>query len=186
MNKKGIEIAINFIVMLILAVTVFGFGLFFVRNLFSEAGEIKAQLDRDSERNIELLLSRGERVAFPISSKEINAGDAAVFGLGVLNVLSEDQNTFYVDIECTTAIDRKNEVIIGACADAGFFEIEPFTLTKNDQKVIPIAVQPPRSASKGDTYAFTISVSTDPAVKSNPSGVEIYGGAPKQIYVTIG
>jgi len=173
-NKKGIELGINFIVMLILAVVVFSFGLIFVRQLFSEAEGIKEQLDRDTEQQIEQLLDRGQRVAFPISSRDVNAGQSAIFGLGILNVLDQE-TTFEINLECTTGVDRRDNTV--PCGvEKITFDIDPITLEKNAKEVIPIVVRPPSGASKGDTYIFTVTVY---------NGNDIYGGSPKQIYVNI-
>ncbi len=186
MNKKGFELSINFIVMLILATVVFGFGLYFVRMLFTEAGEIKAQLDRDSEARINLMLDRGEMVAFPISTKTIKQNEVAVFGLGVLNV-KDDAVNFKVTVECSLALDKADNPI-DECGGKWSFDKEPltpdifdvavFSLMKNEKQVIPIAIQPPKGKPVG-TYAFTVKV-IDTAVSG-----EIYSGSPKQIYVNI-
>lgn len=176
MNNKGFELAINFIVMLVLAIVVFGFGLYFTKQLFSQAGEIKAQLDQDSEKNINALLDRGERVAFPVANKDIKPGGLAIFGLGVMNV--EDNPTkFYVKVKCMAAVTESNKEIANGCKDWGILEVNPFTLSKNEKKVVPIAVQPKGSKPSG-TYAFDVNVTKGLA---GP----IYGGSPKQIYVNI-
>lgn len=188
MNKKGLELSVNFIVMLILAVVVFGFGLYFIGKLFAETGEIQRELDRDTEKNIERMLDRGEMAAFPITSKEIKHTEVAIFGLGVMNV-NDAPTEFNVEIECTAAIDKREEEIkINGCTPGAWtfdydkftvniFEIAPFRLEKNEKKIIPIAIQVPKGKQDG-TYGFTVTV-------KDGSGA-IYGGAPKNIYVTVG
>ncbi len=181
MNRKGFELSINFIVALILAIVVFGFGLYFVQKVFTEAGEIKAQLDKDSETRINALLDRGEKVAFPVSGKNIKSGEVAIFGLGVLNVNS-DTTTFNVDIICSIYITKSGNEVDKSVSDqncAGKWTInpQPFTLIKNERKTVPIAIQPPRGKPAG-TYAFTVKV-------TNAVTNEIYGDAPKQIYVNL-
>ncbi len=176
MNKKAIELSVNFIVMLILAIVVFGFGLFFVRKVFTEAGAIKAQLSDDAEKRVELLLDRGERVAFPITNKDVAAGDVAIFGLGILNV-RDITTTFDVNIACTVAIYPNEKEISNGCSGTWTFPIDSFDLKKNEKKVIPIVIQAQGSKPKG-TYGFTVTVT--PRGESEP-----YGGAPQQIYVNI-
>lgn len=176
LGKKGFELSINFIVMLILAIAVFGFGLFFVNKLFHQAGEIKAQLDVDTEKRIESMLDRGEKVAFPISSKDIKAGEMATFGLGIMNV-NQLTTTFDVEIICSVATDSRDNEIANGCDgyQNWMFGVDPVTLEKNEKKVIPIAIVIPGSKTKG-TYAFTVKVLDNG---------NIYGGAPKQIYVNL-
>jgi len=199
MNKKAMELAINFIVMLILAIVVFGFGLYFVQNVFNAAKDVQAQLDKDSEKNINAMLDRGEKVAFPVTSKDIKSDQVAIFGLGVLNVLTGDpvkgQTNFKVDISCTLYVTKGGTEIQSPysaancgegwtsalpCMCGGSWTVTPlrFTLTKNERKTIPIAIQVPRGKPSG-TYAFMVKV-TD---TSTPA--KVYGDAPKQIYVNI-
>ena len=183
MNKKGFEIAINFIVILIITLVVFGMGLYFAKQIFFKAKQITAQLDQNSEDRINLLLDRGEQVAFPITSKDISGNEIAVFGLGVLNVL-DSGTMFTVEIKCSKYVNRAGaEVILGGsktyCDLEGnqkwSFPIDPFSLGKNDKKVIPIAIVPPSGKPAG-TYAFQVTV--------NANG-KLYGDAPKQIYVNL-
>lgn len=192
-GKKGFELSINFIVMLILAIVVFGFGLYFTGRLFTEAGEIKAKLDRDAEANIERMLDRGEVVAFSITSKAIKHTEVAIFGLGILNVLEGDTLTgkteFEVTLECTAAVDKREINIAGGCdgkwtfdnkpSTPKIFDIAEFTLEKNEKKIIPIPIQVPKGKPDG-IYGFTVTV-------KNKEGnlLKVYGRAPKQIYVTV-
>ncbi len=181
MDKKGIELSVNFIVMLILAIAVFGFGLYFVNQLFGQAKLIQTSLDKESQQRIEELLDRGtDRVVIPIASKVIKAGQLATFGLGVLNV--GDLTTFSVDINCTVVTDAADRPITGTGCETPdskewTFKINSFNLKKNEKEKIPIAIQIPGSKPKG-TYAFTITVTT-----GSPTGL-LYS-APKQIYVTV-
>jgi len=176
MNKKAFELSINFIVMLILATVVFGFGLYFVRMLFTEAGNIKAQLDKDTEDRIISLLDRGEMVAFPISTKDISQDDNAVFGLGVLNV-KDNRALFQVATVCSIAVAPSGNEILDGCSGTWTINPAPFYLEKNEKKLVPIAIQPPISGTvKEGTYAFTVVVMADDKVY----------GSPKQIYVNIG
>ena len=181
MNRKGFELSINFIVALILAIVVFGFGLYFIQKVFTEAKEIQVNLDKDSEKNINALLDRGEKVAFPVSSKNIKSDEVAIFGLGVLNV-NDDATTFNINIICSVYITKSGAAVDDSISDqncAGKWTInpQPFTLLKNERKTVPIAIQPPRGKPSG-TYAFSVKV-TDAVTD------KIYGDAPKQIYVNL-
>lgn len=174
MNKKAMELSINFIVMLVLSIAVFSFGLVFLNNVFTQAGEIKAQLDSDSEQRLMTLLDRGEMVAIPIQSKDVKAGGSIVFGLGVLSI-EEGTTRFTVAINCTLALSPNDDEIPGACSKTWFISPKPFDLTKNEKKLIPIAVQAPSGLPRG-TYGFTVKVYANDI---------LYGGAPKQFFVNI-
>ncbi len=173
-SKKGFELSINFIVMLVLAITVFGFGLYFARQVFTEAGNIKADLDKSTEDNVRSLLDRGERVAIPFPSKDIKSGDLATFGLGILNVEGSDK-TFSININCTSGVSNGQKEILDACSGVQLIPTSKSAVIKNnEQLVIPIAIQVPGSKPQG-TYIFTITVMVD-----NANYVP-----PKQVYVNI-
>ena len=177
MNKKGMEMQISFIVMLILSIVVFAYGLFFVKNLFTQAGEIKAQLSEDAEKRIELLLDRGDRLVIPVTARDAKAGEIATYGLGILNLRGQT-TTFYISIACTVALDTREMEIPDGCDGTWTFQPDPVTLENNGKEIIPIAIQAIGSKSRG-TYGFSVKVSID-----SPTG-EVYTGAPKQIYLNI-
>lgn len=178
MDKKGMELSINFIVMLILAIVVFGFGLYFAQRVFTEANVLKANLAESTQNQIIALLNRGDQVAVPVTSVDVNAGQPAVFGIGILNTLASQ--AFTISVQCTVAIDRNSNPITlaqgGGCdntikiSDNGLTTV---TIAAKKQDVIPIAIQIPSSKKKG-TYGFTITV--------KDSSGKTYGDI-KQIYV---
>ena len=59
MNKRAIELSINFIVLFILAIAMFSVGLVLVRNIFFEADEMKRTLDDRTRQKINTLLLGG-------------------------------------------------------------------------------------------------------------------------------
>jgi hypothetical protein len=83
-NKRGIELSINFIVMLILAIAVFAGGLVFASKFFGHAEKMRDNLDAQTEKQIEKLLDSGSPVVIPISNKEIFRNKFDTFGIGVL------------------------------------------------------------------------------------------------------
>ena len=56
-NRKGIELSINFIVMLILGIAVFAGGLVFASKFFGHAENVRQSLDSQTEKQIEKLLA---------------------------------------------------------------------------------------------------------------------------------
>ena len=176
MDKKGFEVAINFIVMLILAISVFSLGLIFVRNIFQQAGEISADLNKQQEQQIERLLDRGDRVAIPFASKETEPGTVAVFGVGILNY-NADPTTFNIQVTCNVALDVKDipiDVAATGCNNWAFGHTALISLDKNQKTVVSMGILPPKGAQRG-TYGFSVNVLM---------GTEEYD-KPKLVYVTI-
>ena len=87
MNKKGFEMAIGMIVMLIMSVLIFSMAIYLVFNWFGKADVLKAEIDRQTEAQIVSALRAGNTlVAIPISLRQVKRGGAVNFGMGVRNV----------------------------------------------------------------------------------------------------
>lgn len=175
MNKKGFELSINFIVILIITIVVFSAGIYITQRIFQEANKIKAQLDSDSEANIRILLDRGERFAIPISTKETKPGQTVTFGVGLLNVKSNETD-FAITVTCSGGVTPGQQTITNACSSADSLISDPSReLKPNEQVIIPVAIRV--SGQKG-TYIFTVSVKVNGAADNS-------NYPPKQIYVNI-
>ena len=58
MNKKGaIELSVNFLVIMIIAISVFGMGIRMTFQLMTKAEEIRADVDESTQREIEEALT---------------------------------------------------------------------------------------------------------------------------------
>lgn len=90
MNKKGLELPVSMMVLLILAILMFGLGIYMVRLIFGGAGEIQTQLEARTEEEIERLIRQENAlVAVPFSNKEVRKGGVETFGIGVRNVRNQ-------------------------------------------------------------------------------------------------
>ena len=99
MNKKGgIELSINFIVIMIFSIVILVFGITLARNMFSKAADTQQEIDAKTQRQIASLLSGGSRVALPISSAELSPSQSESFGLGIVNTLG-DTYKFHIFVE---------------------------------------------------------------------------------------
>ena len=86
-NKKGsLEISIQAIVIVVLAMTLLGLGLGFVRGMFKNIGGLTEQVTEDVRQKIGRQLIEGdEKIAFPRSQIEIKRGEAVVLDIGIRN-----------------------------------------------------------------------------------------------------
>ncbi|MFH1439976.1 MAG: hypothetical protein ABIG89_05385 [Candidatus Woesearchaeota archaeon] len=99
-NKKGFELSINFIVMMILALVTLGVGFFFAKNIFSHTIDIGEQLDAQTKTQIESKLrDPASLVAVGLNRKVITRGDHDTFGIGVANRNSK-KGYFYLEVSC--------------------------------------------------------------------------------------
>jgi hypothetical protein len=153
-NKKGIELSINFIVMLILAIAVFAGGLVFTSKFFSHAEKVRGSLDSQTERQIEKLLDSGSPVVIPINTKEIHKKNHDTFGVGVL---ADTNGKYSLHTEFADAF-RKDKSDIDT--DANSWIIQPDQdqdLEKNEKGKFLVGIEVPKDAEKG-TYIFRVTV----------------------------
>ena len=168
MNKKAIQLSINFLVIIILSIVMLSSGLVLVRKFFATTVDIKADLDTQTKGKISQLLSVGETTALPFNKKTINAGENGVFGLGILNVLREEHQ-YRVNIVAWDAYDKNKNQLTGFDGMQSntfgmveenkyvLYEDTEFTLKPNEQKEIPILVSMPKESQRG-TYIFNVIV----------------------------
>lgn len=163
MNKKAIALSINFLVTLILAITIFSFGIIFARNLMGGAGELTSMTESDLDKQIgSLLCSGNERVCYGIRDKTIRRGDFGIFGIRILNILDVGEVEFTVTVydrgmvpkgktEITYEIDPELNILPRTRKDK---------IPNNEDKTIGIGVEVPRDARPG-RYILDISVTYD-------------------------
>jgi hypothetical protein len=89
-SKKGLQFSINFIVGLILAIVLFGFGLYFANQLMGTSQELVDQDMDQYEKSIKhLACAGGDKVCMPVSRQTLKSGKPAFFGLALENVFKD-------------------------------------------------------------------------------------------------
>jgi hypothetical protein len=168
-SKKAMELSINFIVMLIIAMALFSFGIWFAYKFFGGAEQMRTDLDSQTQTQIEnLLMSGNDRVVIPYNSKTLDKSNSAIFGVGILNVVG-DQETFRIEI-----IDEKNYI------GCGYLEIIPsipisITLVNNQNIVKSFGIQV-KKIPQNKPCIF------DLVIKVFDNENNLYGG-PQKIYI---
>ncbi|MCK5107706.1 MAG: hypothetical protein KAQ83_03185 [Nanoarchaeota archaeon] len=160
-NKKGIQLSVNFIVMLIIALVVFAFGINFMYDLITKAEEIRQDVDDNTQREIEASLTGGDIVSIPINHKETKIGESVIFGLGIFNV--EKTQAFTIEMSFESAYNSKTKAPISVNGEDWIISsYGPYELAKNEQKIIGLPIRVPRNIESGKTpsgvYSFNIEV----------------------------
>lgn len=160
-NKKGIQLSVNFIVLLIIALVVFAFGINFMYDLINKAEEIRQDVDESTQREIEAALTGGDIVSIPINHKESKTGQSVVFGLGIFNI--EKTQPFTIEMNFESAYHSRTKAPISVNGDEWIISSHgPYNLTKNEQKIIGLPIRIPRDIESGKTpagvYSFNIEV----------------------------
>jgi len=179
MNRKAIQLSVNFMVILIITLIVFGMAMYLLNMFFGTAKEIKENIDTQTEKEIQRVLFSGERVAMPINRKEIKRGSSGVFGLGILNVESGPE--FTIKIEHGPLI-QNNEIVDPNPTTLKILQEYNKTIKNNEHVVVPIPVRVPRGAAVG-TYILDLYV-CDCDVCSCDIG-NTYDGTVHKIYVNV-
>lgn len=95
MNKKGVELSVNFLVVLIISIAVIGFGIKFVYNLVGETQKLEQVSGEQLDAKIgNLICADEDKVCIGKDIKKIPRGKVDVFGLRILNTdFQNDPNT---------------------------------------------------------------------------------------------
>lgn len=144
MNKKGIELPISMIVILILSIMIFTFGTVMVFKFFKGATDASTQIDKATQDQINNLLREGnDLVALPKSLATARVGQDATFALGIRNV--EESGMFNVILGFAGAYTLDDQPIIKADKFVierdwlgSFKEQEKISIEKNKFTTIPL------------------------------------------------
>lgn len=173
-DKKAIELSINFIVMLILAIVGFGLGMMFLPKLFEASKDVNAELDSNSKEYLMNMAMEGKVAAYP-ENFETKSGTGRVVGLGIMNV-GETQK-FTAGIKVVSAKDNsdnditvqiKNQITEWVMVenldigDSGWhqYHIQNFEVKRNDRYIENIFFRAPKGTMKGK-YTFAVLIKRD-------------------------
>jgi len=189
-NKKAVELSMNFLVVVILSIVVLSMGLVFVTRLFSEAAKIPDSLNQKTETEIARLLSSGERTAIYPGEITIPRGKADVFGLGVLNIASDnDEKCFYVNAQVSTTAVGKDGKTISVTNQIGMAMVKQnYVIENKDKQNILILAKVNSNAESGtyiiDVQPFREAISAG-SCSSSPSSYTHSYSAPLKVYVKV-
>ncbi|MFH0977753.1 MAG: hypothetical protein V1837_00480 [Candidatus Woesearchaeota archaeon] len=113
LGKKGIELSINMIVILIMCISMFVGGLYFTNKFMRLASDTKADLDAETQEKLEELLADGSQVAISFDHQIVKRGHDTLFGLGIQNT-DRIAKTFYVNVSFSEAFASDGSAIAAA------------------------------------------------------------------------
>ncbi len=178
MDRKGLELSMTVIVVIIISIIVFIGGIAFVWKMFAGAEEIKAGIDKQTKDQIEAMLREGtELVAIPINTKAASLGSDATFGLGIRNI--QQTQEFYVRIDFEGIYSNKGQKL-DVVPDpefvenewlGGFREIGPTIISRNRYEVIPLRIKAgPKISQSEPTPRNSIAIFNICVFPNNPGG----------------
>ena len=176
MKKAAIELSMNFLVVIILAIVIFGAGIYLMNKLFGAAGAKVLVWDRQMQDQIESLMDDGSQIAIPFDSKTIPRGKLDTFGIGIFN--TEATGVFEITIvfdeaftSSGTSICKGTDapLLLNDCGDphswiVGQTVAAGTTFTKTikqyDKDKFLVGIDVPKNAPTG-SYLFSVSVKRD-------------------------
>jgi|TARA_B100001971_G_C18099308_1_gene487914 hypothetical protein len=168
-DKKGIELSVNFLVIIIIAIVVFFFGARFIYNLASEATELgKLTLDELDTRIGDLICEGSEKVCLGINRKVIERGKLDIFELKMMNILKKQDFDIFVSKSggftgTGNPIAANNLLIFPESRNIP-------NLERNSEKNLGIGIEVPKDAVSG-TYIFDVSICfNNPDIDDDPLG----------------
>lgn len=169
-KKAAIELSINFFVILIISLVVFGSGISLFWKIYQSGEEELGKVSRTVEQRIIRQLHGGEKVSVVPRSVEFERDDSYIIGIGIKNLLTDakvfkifSQRGLFVKDEMTCTfnefdrcIDEQNDdknipplKILGGDAE---LRVEP-----NKQEITNIMIKADKKARSGE-YVINICV----------------------------
>jgi len=159
-NKKAIELSLNFMVILIISIIIFGFGVRFISRLSSEAIDLTRITEEELDERIGNLVCEGsDRVCIGIDRKTIKRTKFDVFGLKILNVLDNPRFDIVVS-RPTPSGYTKSKAAIQTDGLIWNPKSRSVFIEKDEENNLGIGVQVPADAVSG-TYIFNVEIKTD-------------------------
>jgi hypothetical protein len=167
MNKKGMELSINFVILLILAIVTFGYSVQFIYTMFNELSQLEGQTFDQLDKQVEGLTCGSQQVCLGVSRATMVRGAFRVFGLRILNSRNTDTD-FKITLE---------HGLVPEAGEKLYFKPDVREITQlgaGDVQVIGLGVEIPKTARSGN-YVLNINVvSKDGAVEVPYGDQEVY------------
>lgn len=155
--KKGIELSINFLVTIVIALTIFGFGVRFIYTLASEATELESLTTSELDKRIgDLLCESTDKVCIGKDKKVIRKGDFDVFGIKIINIQDVTDFEIIISRPDIPGYTPNNNPIFG---DELKWNPKSRTerLEREEENEFGLGISVPKTAISG-TYIFDVRV----------------------------
>ena len=190
-NKKAMDLAINFIVMLVLAMAIFGVGIFFVTKVFGQVDKQGDVLDQQTKTMLENKLRDSSLpVAFGKFKQTVKKGENVKFALGIANN-EELEQKFIISIECAKAVKNGEEVEFPCpippkdkkiSVDGKDYNKE-ISIDGKDYKTTALLFAINKDI-KSATYIYNVIVTTNPPETDEDGEIIAHGGLQK-LYIEV-
>lgn len=155
-NKKAsLEISIQAIVIVVLAMTLLGLGLGFIKGMFKNIGSTTEDVSEQvRQRVLDDLVSSDKKVSFPKTEVIVDKGSATVLTVGIRN--KEDLDLTY-RLRFKAVSHQDSTGAINPLSEDGLeswfqYETTDYTLKAADSDIRNIRINVPKSAASGSYF----------------------------------
>lgn len=155
LNKRAsLELSIRAVVIVVLAMTLLGLGLAFVRSMFSDIGEIREDVTDQVRQNIvDDLRNNDKKISFPKTEVNLNKGDSEILAVGIRN--KEDESLSYKMV--FTPQSAPDDADLNALGSWFQYSQDAHPLLPSESDVRNIRLSVPKDAKSG-SYFLTFDV----------------------------
>ena len=167
-NKKAsLELSIRTIVIVILAMTLLGLGLGFIRNMFTDIGGIREDITEQVRQNIIAdLRNNDKKISFPKTEVEIDKGSSEILTVGIRN---KEDDTFMYKMGFTPISGPDDLSLINNWFQFGE---DKYELSASESDIRNVRLSIPRTAKTG-SYFLTFDVNKFLGVQVDGNGAII-------------
>lgn len=150
MKQKGMELSVNFVVILIFSIVIFGMSLVLIGKFFSFAKDTQVKIDQQTTEEIMRRLIRGNsQVAMPKNKMDLKLTQSGEFGVGIRNTFSSTKE-FGVKMEYVHSLEMPGERAVPTEHEGDgnyinqnwvFQDIEPVKLKPTETEIVPLTVK---------------------------------------------
>ena len=165
MKRGAIQLSMNFLVTIIIALTLLALGILLLRQFVEVTVETQNELNEQTQNRIAELLNQGQQIVIPFSSQTLRRGDSHLFGVGVINIFEE--STFELNAGLSGAFHPDDtplspeELAQAKPSEWIRLDSERFTLKKNEDQSKTLLIKVPTTAPSG-IYIFNVMVYINP------------------------
>ena len=159
LNKNSMELSLNFLVIIIISITIFGFGIYFISNLAQQAEDLrKLTLSQIDEQISGLACKGSDRICIIAEKKKIQRGNVGIFGIKILNILESKDFQIIARASSPLGYKKDNSPITSPALIINPPQGRMESIQKNEDKTIGIGVQVPENAPIGGTYIIDVEI----------------------------
>jgi hypothetical protein len=187
LNRRGIELALNFLVILILSLVVLVLGISFVYRLVAINSDQQYIVEQSIREELINMATSGKQVSvigYSLTNSEVvRGGKSGSFGIGISNI-NPQKTHFKILVECEKffPLGTQDELPCGNSAVL-MYERDEFELQNNVYKDTKLVAALNKKAKRG-SYELVVSVCSSETSGFDCSDATIYSD-PRRVFVTV-